>query len=86
MQTTELRKEAALRSRAVIKNVLCGLVTPEKVWTLGRSSSARQDVVGTTRSRHGQTYRRESNQENGKNDKSLRIRAGLNRSYVNNQS
>ena len=42
------------------KNVVCGLVTPEKTWTLGRSSSTRRDVAGAKRSRYGQTRRRKS--------------------------
>ena len=86
MQTTELRNEAALRGHAVFENVICGLFTPERTWTLGRSSSTRRDVAGAKRSRYGQTRRRKSSMDHEKNDKSLRIRAGLNRSSVNNQS
>ncbi len=70
----------------LLKNVVCGLVTPERTWILGHSSSTRRDVAAAKPSRYGQTCRRKTSQENRKNDKSLRIRDGLSRSYVDDQS
>ena len=45
MQTTELRNEAEPRDVPFSKNVVCGLVTPERTWTLGHSSSTQGDVA-----------------------------------------
>ena len=33
------------------KNVVCGVVTPERTWSLGRSSSTKPDVAGEIRRR-----------------------------------